>query len=66
MTPITLRKVTVYRLKEISKRVGLGNATLRKHLAAGTLQGRKVGGVWWVSAAGLRAFEKFLVESRKS
>ncbi len=71
MTPPTrLAGLTLLKLGEVKERTGLSTKTLRKYLLAGDLKGRKVGGLWWVTAEALKEFgrklPKPLSQSRSS
>ena len=53
---IELGNVRLFTLAEVSKKLGLSKASLRRYIRAHRLAGQKVGNSWLISEAALQQF----------
>ncbi len=51
--PIRLEGMTLYTVKDIEELLGIGNSTVRRYIAEGRLNGRKMARRWYIPAESL-------------
>jgi excisionase family DNA binding protein len=54
--PVKLGDLTLYTLKELSKKLNITTVTLRAYIKEGRLKGRKMGTRWYISEDALREY----------
>ena len=53
---IEVGSVRLYNLDELSKKLGLSKASLRRYIKSHRLSGQKIGNAWMISEAALQQF----------
>lgn len=56
MPAVKIGEMELYDVKELSKLLDVQEKTIRKYLKEGSLQGRKLGRKWYVTADSLKAY----------
>lgn len=54
--PIKIGDLMLYDVLELSKKLNVTPVTLRSYMKQGRLQGKKVGGKWYISQASLEVY----------
>ena len=56
--PIRIEGTTLYTVKDLEEMLGAGNSTIRRYIADGRLQGRKLARRWYIPAESLLEYFK--------